>query len=590
MFKNILNDQRQFFADVNSLYKDVRVIVTYSVGHLRRWRASLLMASMLKLVSFPFGIAIIYITKNALDNGIFAKNMKVFASLTVLGVCVYLIVHTVGYLSWRITGKVKTGFSVDVNYDLAKRLLGMNYLDIKKLSSADNVFILGYDYGNIENLMFGELPSLVTVIKIPVLFVLSAMISLPLTLLVFIAVPSVFLHAAWSARRRKKYRTEELEFLRKHNRTIHDIIYNLRLIKSYAKESWALGRVISIFKERVWRSFKSDKISRKAHFISSVFTRVNAAVFWLLGGYLVIKGNLSFGSLSAVLMYTALILGELEKANNAFQNLSEEKPSLARCALLIKELSGRQEERLGREVAAASALGGELEFRDISFGYTAERPVFEKLNFSISSERWTLIRGVSGIGKTTLLGLLTGLFEPWEGSIAWGEADIFKIDRNSFIREISVVHQEPYLLNDTLLNNILLGEKLDEAGFEKVLRCAKIDELAGSLPLGYNSNVGEGGASFSGGQKQRIAIARALYRNPRLLIMDEATSFVDSRMEEEIFHNIRSDFPDLKVIFVTHRESGTKFADEILVLEESCIGGQHLSVKKEEQAWERDFR
>jgi ABC-type bacteriocin/lantibiotic exporter with double-glycine peptidase domain len=569
MFKNILNGQKEFFTDVKSLSGDVWTILKYSGGHLKKYRLSLVAASLLKLLSFPIGIAIIYMTKNALDNGIFAKNMKVFAFMTVIGFCAYLIVHAVGYISWRITGKAKTGFSVDVNYDLAKRLLGRNYLDIRELSSTDNAFILGYDYGNIENLVFGEVPALITVVKIPVFFVLSAMISLPLTLLVFVAIPSVLLHASWSARKRKKYRTEELEFIRSHNRSIHDILYNLRLIKSYAKEDWALGRVMKIFTERVRRSFESEKISQKSHAIGGIFSRMDAVIFWLVGGYLVIKGNISFGSLSAVLMYTALILGELDRSNNAVQNLNEERPSIARCALFIEDLYAEQEQELVREASGDDIKRWDIEVKDLTFGYVPERSVFQKLSFVIPGSGWTLIRGVSGVGKTTLLSLMTALFDPWEGSILWGGQDLRDIDRHTFLKSISVVHQDSYILNDTLMDNILMGDPLREDDFEMAVESAKVQDLAKSLPSGYNSNAGESGSSFSGGQKQRIAIARALYRRPRVLVMDEATSFVDSRMEEDILGNIKTNYPRMRVIFVTHRDSAVKFADEVLVLEKT---------------------
>ncbi|MDP8299235.1 MAG: ABC transporter ATP-binding protein [Candidatus Tantalella remota] len=538
---------------------------------MRKYKIGLMGVSLLKLISFPIGLAIIYITKNALDNGIFAKNLKVFVMLTLAGLAVYSLVHVISYVSYRVVSKISMRFSVDVNYDLAKRLFGLNYLEIKRLSSADNVYILGYDYANIENLVFSEIPSLLSIVKIPVLFVLSAMISPLLTFLVFISIPFVVLHTAWASQKRKQHRFEEVKIIREHNTLIHDIVYNLKLIKSYAKEKWVLEKVITVFEEMVNGNFRTEMVTQKTRFIASVFYRINTAVFWILGGYLVITGKLTFGLLSAVLMYTALILGELDRANNAVQGLNEERPSIARCAGFIKDFYDEKRQRDESGGAEDIIKNGQVEVKELTFGYGPGKPVFENFSVIIPDSGWTVIQGVSGVGKTTLLSLLSGLFTPWEGNVIWAGRDLRDIHRESFIGRISVVHQEPYLLNDTLLNNILMGEELCSGDLEKAVGCAKIGELAESLPLGYNSKVGEDGSSFSGGQKQRIAIARALYRNPLTIIMDEATSFVDSRMEEDILNDIKIKYPGLRVIFVTHRDSAVKFADEVLVLEDNRI-------------------
>ncbi|MGB2600821.1 MAG: ABC transporter ATP-binding protein, partial [Candidatus Omnitrophota bacterium] len=212
-----------------------------------------------------------------------------------------------------------------------------------------------------------------------------------------------------------------------------------------------------------------------------------------------------------------------------------------------------------------------IELKDITFGYNSDRTIFEKISFVAPARKWTLLRGSSGEGKTTLLGLLLGLFPPREGAIHLGDKDLRSIERTSFSENVSVVHQEPYLFNDTMANNILLGEKKQIGDIEIALFCAKVDEVADGLLLGYNTRIGEAGSFLSGGQRQRIAIARALAREPRVLILDEATSFIDTDMEEEVFRNIRNFYPRLTVIFVTHRDTAVKYADEIAVLEKGKL-------------------
>ncbi|MBD3379962.1 MAG: ATP-binding cassette domain-containing protein [Candidatus Omnitrophica bacterium] len=577
MFRDILLNVKYRINDLRPLMGDVKVIFLYSSRLLAKYKKDLMKISLLKGLTFPIGIAGIYMTKNVLDKGIFAGDFRVFLFLTVLVLLAYTLLHALSYVVEKFTAKVRTAFSVDVNRDLARRLFGMNYLEIRKMTSSENAFFLGYDYGNIEALMFGEIPSLISVLKIPVIFVLSAVMSLPLTLLVLLAVPSLVVHLLWAAKRREVYRTEEIEKVRRYNSSLHDLFLNLKLIKSSGKEDWALSRVMSFFRDKVRFSMKTDLLSRKAHYIGSVFMRVNTSVFWIFGGYLIIRGSLTFGSFSAVLMYMAVLLGEMEKVSNAVQSLNEEKVSIARCSSFIKEMCIAGKER--QKVFDEGMFEKGLEFREVSFGYEAGKPVLEGVSLFIPPAGWSLIKGASGIGKTTLLSLIVRLFEPWKGEILAGGTDVARIDKDVFYRNVSIVQQESYILNDTLARNIFLGNSFDDREMEKVLMCAGLSGFAEELPEGYDTMLEESGADLSGGQRQRISIARALAGGPKVLVLDEATSFVDPGKEEEIFGKIRTSFPDIQVIFVTHRETARKYADHVFVMENGAVLSEKENVQ-----------
>ncbi|MCK4851697.1 MAG: ABC transporter ATP-binding protein [Candidatus Omnitrophica bacterium] len=555
------------FRRTFSSFGDVRTILTYSGKILKRQSGRLYRVSLLKIFSFPLGLSMIYITKSALDRGIFAGDLGIFMSLTVLGLCVFFSGRVLSYFADKIIHKVRARFSLDVNRDLTKRLFGLNYLKIKELSSAENTFILGYDYNTIEGLVFTEVPSFAALFKIPVFFALAAMFSWPLALLVLLSLPFIVLHTVWAARIKRRYRAREIFYSRKHGSCLHDTLLNMKLVKSLGKEEWAFTRVLSLFRRRVDSALDTSLFFHKSRFISNLFLRFNTALFWLLGGYFIIRGSLTFGAFSAVSMYTALIISEMYGISDIIQDLNEERLSIKRCSAFIREFSEREESSPVLPAAENPEFDRDLEFRDISFGYARDRMLFEGLSFVLPAGKWTLIRGRSGVGKTTLLSLFLRLFLPDRGGICLGDCDVDRISRNDFFKNISVVHQEPYLLNDTLMNNILLGEDRMGGKIEKALFCAGVPELAENLRLGYNCPVGESGSSLSGGQRQRIAIARALVREPRILVMDEATSFLEPPTEEGIFGNIKELFPSLTVIFVTHRDTARKFADEVFILE-----------------------
>jgi ABC-type multidrug transport system fused ATPase/permease subunit len=271
-------------------------------------------------------------------------------------------------------------------------------------------------------------------------------------------------------------------------------------------------------------------------------------------------------------MFTYLIVSELQHAGSVFEELSAERMSLKRCASFIKGISAK----------GADGISGDLEdndfeknikFAGVSFGYAKDKRLFNGISLEIPSRKWTLVRGASGSGKTTLLCLLMGLFPPKEGAMLLGGKDLGCVNRKSFLDKVSVVHQEPYIFNDTLANNILLGTERDIREAEKAILCSRVDEVADGLLMGYNTRISEAGSSLSGGQRQRVAIARALAREPKILILDEATSFLDSGMEGEIFTDIRGFYPDLTVVFVTHRDNAVSYADEIISLEDGRIAG-----------------
>lgn len=548
------------------LVRDAVEILRYSSGLLRSYRFRIFYVAALKMVSFALGVSIVYITRITLDKGILAKDMAVFLEYTAIGLAVFYLSSAAQYMAARVLAKVKTSFSIDVNRDLTKRLFGLDYPKLKKLSAAENAFFMSYDHGIVESIVFDEVPLLAALVKIPVFFALSFFFSWQLSLLVILAAPGVFIHSAWAANNIRKYRTRSIYFSRKHNSIFNDLLLNVKIIKSFFKEEWAIGKVTGLFWNKAEKSRDADLFLRWSNFITDLVTKFNTVLFWLAGGYFIIKGDLSFGTFSAVTMYSAMMISELYGLGGMFQSMNSERASIARSAEFISEMRDMPAKDNMPVVYLPGPAGKNIIFRDVTFGYSKEKAVLAKVSFTAPARKWTLLQGPSGAGKTTLLSLLLRLFRPWSGNIYLEDTDIESLGKSSFAKSISVVHQEPYLFNDTIMNNILMGDSISQEELDRILRCTALLELADSSRMGYNSPVGESGSLLSGGQRQRVAIARALARKPRILLLDEATSFLDKRTEETILGGIKEMFPDLTVLFVTHRETAKSFADEIYYL------------------------
>lgn len=554
----------------DGLYGDALTLLGFAAGIIKKHVRGVSLSFLMKALSFPVGLVVVYAAQKALDEGIIAKDPALFLWMTGLGFFAFSFSRCLTYAATRIIARVKAAFAVEVNRKFAKRFFGLEYLKAKELSSAENAFLLDYDYRNIEDLIFQEIPSLASFLKIPVLFVLMFLISKPLALMLALAFPVMAFQTAWNSRKYEMLRTLEFRKARRYTLTLNDALLNMKLIKSLNKEGWALERISGLFRAKAERTMNVALFFSKTRFLEDIFSKFVMAVFGLYGGYMIINGRLTLGSFSAVSMYSFLLVSEAYHVSFFVEEIAAERPSLKRSAKFIREISAQGQTSAPRVATAANGLNGDIEYSGVTFGYRKDHLILRDISFVIPASSWTLIKGPSGTGKTTLLCLFLRLFRPLEGSIFLGGEQVDLIDKEKFFKGISVVHQEPYLFNDSLINNILLSDRKRE-DIKKAIFCAEIDELAGGMLLGYNTCVGEMGLSLSGGQKQRIAIARALARDPSVLVLDEATSYLDAETEDRVLGNIKRSYPGITLIYVTHRPSAHEYADRSFVLSEGKL-------------------
>ena len=227
-----------------------------------------------------------------------------------------------------------------------------------------------------------------------------------------------------------------------------------------------------------------------------------------------------------------------------------------------------------RQDRLLSVPDGDLVLKDVSFKYPGSNSpyVLQKLNFKIEKGKTTALVGASGCGKTTLIKLLVGMFEPAQGQILIGETPLGDIDEAAWLEKIGVVLQTGTIFSGTILENIALADETpDLAKAEEAARLACLDEFISAQPMGYNTKIGVAGIEVSGGQKQRLLIARAIYKDPEMVILDEATSSLDAINEAAIVGNLTSFFKNRTVVISAHRLSTVRNADNIVFLDRGRI-------------------
>jgi len=359
-----------------------------------------------------------------------------------------------------------------------------------------------------------------------------------------------------------------------------ETLRNVELVKSLGLERQEIGRLNDVNELILKLELKKVKLVRKLSFIQGTLVNALRSGLLLLMLSLVFQHAISLGQLFSLLFYSFAIFVPLGDLGNVAQTYQEARASMGRLDEILKtpaEKKPEHPETIGRAERIA--------FSNVSFSYASgHAPAVEKVGLNVSSGETVAFVGPSGSGKTTLVKLLVGLYKPTVGEVSINGVPLTSLDLEKFRSRIGLVSQDTQLFAGTIRENLLFArpDASDEQCLD-ALRSAAAEKLVTRGDKGLETRIGEGGLKLSGGEKQRLAIARALLRDPDLIIFDEATSSLDSLTEEEItgtIKGIRTNRPNLITILVAHRLSTVVHADTIFVLEKGRIteSGAHTKL------------
>jgi len=349
------------------------------------------------------------------------------------------------------------------------------------------------------------------------------------------------------------------------------------LIKAFSSEVRTVGRLISELKRALQISMEQSTVNSVANLAINSLPGIARAIVLALGAYWVIQGQWTLGSLFAFQAYMGYVFGPAQFLATANLELQQARASLERVSALFDIVP---EENMGTG-KKGEHLTGEIEFKNVTFSYDSQEPVLKDVSFCIRPGEHVAIVGPSGVGKTTLLSLIMRFYRPTAGEICFDGLPASEYEVGSLRQRIGYVSQTPLLLSGTIMENLRFGNP--DAEEEQVIRAAKasgIHEFICSLPKGYESDIGERGVNLSEGEKQRLCIARALVKEPDILVLDEPTSALDSMTEKSIFQSLPSLLRQKTLFVVAHRISTIRDADRILLLNENRLVaiGTHRSL------------
>ena len=392
-----------------------------------------------------------------------------------------------------------------------------------------------------------------------------------LTLLAVALVPPIFVLTLGATPLLRQISREVFNKAAEQNSALVETITGVATVKATAAERELRWRWEDRLTNFLNARFRSQKLGINLQAASSAINSLGSTALLWYGAMLVIQEQLTIGQFVAFNMLIGRVLGPVLSLANLWDELQEVLISVER---LNDVFATQPEEAPGKPMLVLPPLRGDVRFEKVTFRYDQdeERNTLQNISFEVKAGQTIAIVGRSGSGKSTLVKLLQGLYHPSSGRIWIDGHDIRHVSPQSLRSQLGVVPQECFLFSGTILENITLYRS--EFTLEEAIEVAKLAEAHAfiqAMPLGYNTKVGERGANLSGGQRQRIAIARALLGNPRILILDEATSSLDTESERRFQHNLARLSRDRTTFIIAHRLSTVRNAECLLVLDRGVI-------------------
>jgi subfamily B ATP-binding cassette protein MsbA len=528
-----------------------------------------LLCLILTLITSATTLIFPWLIKELFNSALVSKDIPTLKRIIFLAFAILGLEACASYLQILNFAYLGANVSTNMRITLFDHLQNASFRYFQKTHTGDMVSRLMNDVGTVQNLLTSEIINLV---RQPLLlvggFILMLTINLKLSLFIALFIP-IFVIVATPLGRKVKDKAKAMqEKLGEMTSLVQDTLSGILVVKAFLLENFTLQKLEAVSKEFI------DTVLKNARYraIMASLGLFGGAVPFLgalgYGSFLVINNRLTPGGLVAFIWYMALVIEQVALFSNTWANLQS---ALGASERIFQVLAEPKELEVARGTIELKEVRGDIVFSNVSFTYTGEE-VLRGINIHIKAGEKVAIVGPTGAGKSTIAALLLRLYDPQEGEIYLDGINLKKIKPTSLRKFIAAVPQDTIIFSGTVKENIAIG-KLG-ASDEEIIEAAKLanaHDFIVNLPQGYDTILGERGAQLSGGERQRIALARAFLRKPPILILDEATSSLDSETEFKIYEAMQRLLEGRTAIIIAHRLSTVRSADKIFVLYEGKI-------------------
>lgn len=476
-----------------------------------------------------------------------------------------------GIMGGHFGARASTGFARNLREAMFNNIQRFSFSNIDKYSTAGLVTRLTTDVTNVQNAyqmmlrMFVRAPFSMICAMAAAFLINAKIASIYLAAVIVLGCLLFFIMS-----KANRYFTEVFKKYDDLNASVQENVSSIRVVKAYVREDFEKKR-FSRASENVYRMFvNAEKIlSFNSPLMQFTVYGCILIISWI-GAHLIVAGNLQTGELMNLLTYCMNILMSLMMLSMVFVMISMSSASVRRIAEILEE----EPDIRNPQNPDFDVPDGSIEFKDVSFSYKEGngKPVLSDINISIKAGETIGIIGATGSAKTSLVNLVSRLYDVSSGKVLVGGKDVRTYDLEALRNEVSVVLQKNVLFSGTILDNLRWGDM--EATEEECVRACRLacaDEFISKMPEGYHTYIEQGGTNVSGGQKQRLTIARALLKKPKILILDDSTSAVDTATDAKIRRAFAQEIPNTTKLIIAQRISSVSSADRILVMDEGQV-------------------
>ena len=549
-----------------------KVVLKRLWAYMGRNRLLLILAAILSITSSAlslYGPKLSGQAINAIANDSGTVDMDTVIRCCILMAICYLASCLLTYLLHIVVLNMSRAVSRQMRKDIFENLAGLPVGYFDRYQAGDIISTITYDVDTVnQSLSTDLLQILQSVVTVVVSFAMMFSIA-PMLLLVFVVtVPITFFFTKWMTGRVKPLFRRRSAMLGRLNGFVEEMLSGQKTIRAYGREEAVLEQFDARNKDAVDAYTKAEANGTMTGPCVNFINNVSLALVCMLGSVMFLGGSIGLGDLSSFVEYSRRFSGPINEAANIIADLQSAFAAAERVFALIDE---PQEKADAGNAAVLDRVKGDVRLENVDFSYDPGKPIITGLNFHAEPGSLTAIVGPTGAGKTTIINLLMRFYDVDAGAVYVDGQEIRSLTRDSLRKAYSMVLQDTWLFHGTIYENIAYGKP--DATMEQVVAAAKaahIHSYISRLPEGYNTVLSDNGTSISKGQKQLLTIARAMLLDAHMLILDEATSNVDTRTEQHIQAAMRNLMRGKTCFVIAHRLSTIRSADHILVLD----GGQ----------------
>lgn len=542
-------------------------------AHIKEFKKASMITPVFMILEVIFETLIPFLMASIIDDGVEAGNMQHIYIVGALMVAAALCGLFCGVMGGKYGARASTGFARNLRQAMFENIQTFSFSNLDKFSTAGLVTRLTTDVTNVQNayqmllrMCFRAPISMICAMGMA-FFINAELASVYLVAVALLAIVIFFL-----IRGAMHYFQQAFPKYDELNASVQENVSAIRVVKAYVREDYETSKLKKA-SQGIYDIFckaESRVVLNMPVMQFTVYTCI-MLISWL-GAKQIVNSTLTTGELMSLLTYCMNILMSLMMLSMVFVMLTMSEASAERICEVLNEKS----DLANPEHPVYEVPSGDISFEHVEFSYHEDgsKPILQDINLQIKSGETIGIIGGTGSSKTSLVNLISRLYDVSKGSVKVGGRDVREYDMDALRNQVAVVLQKNVLFSGTILDNLRWGDaNATEEECRRVCRLACADEFIDKMPEGYHTYIEQGGANVSGGQKQRLCIARALLKKPKVLILDDSTSAVDTATDAKIRKAFAEEIPETTKLIIAQRVSSVQHADHIIVLEDGRING-----------------